>query len=709
MSDININTTSNNNTEFVSVKINGNKCMVPKGITVLQAAISNGIEIPRFCYHKYLSIVANCRMCLVDIQPGPKKLQASCSIAVANNMEITTNSEAVINARKGVMELLLINHPLDCPICDQGGECDLQDQAMQFGRSYSRFDENKRGVPEQKMGPFITTHMTRCIHCTRCIRFSEEIAGIDSLVMLHRGEKSIISSLNKTIDSELSGNLADICPVGALNSTAYSGTARSWELRTVSSIDVHDAVGSNINVQSSGNAVLRILPRPNPNINEDWLSNKGKYSYDGLKNQRLDSPFIRNYKTHKLEVAYWPLALEKASKILTEVRPDKLAFLVGDMCAVEEMYALKKLAKNLSCKNIDCRQYKESFPITPSALWRCNTSLDNMETSDAILIIGSNPKFEAPLLNLRLKRAWDNNAEIAIIGHEIKLNYSYTWLGNNPSVLDKLVNGNHSWKKKLINAKRPLIIVGNSTVCRDDSLAILSLISKLTVQCNADGTNSEKWLGYNFIHKAAARCGGMMINFTPEENGKNTKAILDGLINGNISCLYLLGCHEIDSNIISQASKRGCKIIVQSHHGDKISSHADVILPGSAYTEKFGLYVNTEARPQWGQQAVFPPGNAKEDWRIIRALSEYTGKSLTFDTHENLLQNLFSEYPELNEINTPHQGKWDIIESKESLIDLPFTDSVLEYASTDIISRSSKFMQNSINYNSINNRKLSNA
>lgn len=696
-------------TDLVSIKINGKGCKVPKGITVLQAAISNGIEIPRFCYHKHLSIAANCRMCLVEIKPGPKKPQASCAIPVANNMEITTNSEVIINARKGVMEFLLINHPLDCPVCDQGGECDLQDQAMQYGRSYSRFGENKRSVPEQKMGPFITTHMTRCIHCTRCIRFANEIAGIDSLVMLHRGEKSIISSLDKIIDSELSGNLADICPVGALNSSIYSGTARTWELRSVSSIDVHDAVGSSINVQSSGNAVLRILPKPNPKVNEDWLANKGRCSFDGLKNQRLDSPYIRNSKSHKLEVTSWKTALRKASKFLNETEAEKTAFLVGDMCSVEEMFALKKLALSLNCDNLDCRQYKENLPASPSALWRCNTPLEKMETSDAVLIIGSNPKLEAPLLNLRLKRAWDNHAEFALIGHEVKLNYSYTWLGNSPSVLNDLVNGTHSWKQILLKAKRPLILVGSSVVCREDSHSLLSLICQLTTQCKIDGDSPDKWFGYNYIHRAAARCGGMIINFYPQNKGKNTQRILNGIAKGSITCLYLLGCHEIDSEVIFQASKHGCKIIVQSHHGDKISSYADVILPGSAYTEKFGLYVNTEARPQWGQQAVFPPGLAKEDWRIIRALSEYTGKTLGFDTHEELLNILFSEYPELNEVNVPHQGKWDTFSSTGDLIDLPFVNAIPEYASTDIISRSSKFMNNSINYYDFKNIKISNA
>jgi NADH-quinone oxidoreductase subunit G len=634
--------------------IDGKEIEADPALTLLQACEMAGAEIPRFCYHERLSVAGNCRMCLVEWVGSPKP-QASCALQVKDippnrdgtPARINTTSPVARKAREGVMEFLLINHPLDCPICDQGGECDLQDQAMGYGRAaFNRFWENKRAVEDKYMGPLVKTSMNRCIQCTRCVRFATEIAGVPDLGATGRGEDMEITTyLEKAIDSELSGNVIDLCPVGALLSKPYAFTARPWELKKTESVDVMDGMGCNIRVDSRGREVMRILPRLNEAVNEEWLGDKARFVWDGLKRQRLDRPYLR--KGGRLEPVRWAEAFAAIYPRMTNTRPDKMAALVGDLAALEEIKALKDLMTRLGVGNLDCRQDGAKLGASPRQGYLFNTTFAGVEAADALLLIGTNPRWEAPVLNARIRKAWLNsNLKLANIGEAYDLTYPVAQLGASPSVLEEIAAGTHAFAEVLRNAKRPMLILGAGAVARPDGAAILNLATRIassTGMIGPAGAAAEGgWNGFNVLHTAASRVGALDLGFLPQAGGRDTGAILDGAAKGEIELLYLLGTDEIDTDRLGKAF-----VIYQGTHGDAGAHRADVILPGAAYTEKSGLYVNSEGRVQLANRATFPPGEAKEDWAILRALSEVVGQRLPYDNLDALRNAMLAEHPHL--------------------------------------------------------------
>ena len=667
--------------------IDGFEIEVPEGMTVLQACQMAKKEIPHFCYHERLSIAGNCRMCLVEMERAPKPI-ASCAMPAADGMVISTNSEKVQKARKGVMEFLLINHPLDCPICDQGGECDLQDQAMAYGFDRSRFAENKRAVKNKDFGPLVKTTMTRCIHCTRCVRFSTEVAGVNEIGALYRGEKMEIGNyIEKVVSSELSGNIIDLCPVGALTSKPYEFKARSWELTKTETIDVLDATGSNIRVDSRGSEVMRILPRLHEDINEEWITDKARFSYDGLKRQRLDRPYIR--KNNKLVACSWEEAFDVAATKLKSCAPQEIGIMAGDLVDCESILALKDLAKRLHTPHTDCRQYGEKLNSENRGDYLFNTTIHGIEQADACLLIGCNPRWEAPLVNARLRKSWlENNLQVASIGPEIDLTYDVDWLGESPAILKDILNGKHPFFKTLKNAKRPMLILGTGALTREDSETIIEMAKHL-----AEGTNMilEEWNGYNILHTAAGRVGGLDLQFTPAENGYDVPTMLQEAYKGNIKFLYLHGVDEIDFTKLKDTF-----VVYQGHHGDKGAHHADVIFPGCAYTEKNATYVNTEGRVQQSQIVTLPPGDAKEDWKIIRAFSEKLESPLPYNNTKELHDRLHSMYPHFAHIDETHKATWmnNLAQKKPNfdVVSGDFAYHIKNYYMTDPISRASKTM-----------------
>ncbi len=631
--------------------IDNREIEVPSGITLIQACGLAGVEIPRFCYHERLSIAGNCRMCLVEVAGMPKPV-ASCAMSV-NDLRpgrdgtpptIITGSETVKKAREGVLEFLLINHPLDCPICDQGGECDLQDQTMAYGFDAGRFADNKRAVEDKYLGPLIGTYMTRCIHCTRCIRFMTEVAGVEELGAIGRGEDMEITTyLEHGMMSELSGNVVDLCPVGALTSKPYAFVARPWELTKTQSIDVMDALGANIRVDARGREVLRFLPRINEAINEEWISDKTRHVWDGLRLQRLDRPFVR--RDGRLEPASWDEAFRVIAEKLQGVDGKRFAAIAGDLAAAEEMFALKLLAEQLGSPNIDCRQDGAKLDPAPDrATYIFNATVEGIEQADAILLIGTNPRTESPVLNARVLKRWrqmQGRLPIGLIGEPADLTYPYDHLGAGPDTLAKLASGDHAFLDKLKGAERPLVIVGQAAVARPDGEAVLSLAANAALALGAIKPDLG-WNGFSVLHTAAARVGGLDLGFVPGEGGADVEAILDGAARGAIDVVYLLGADEIETERLGQAF-----VIYQGSHGDRGAHRADIILPGAAYTEKDALYVNTEGRPQMTARAVFPPGDAREDWTIIRALSGVLGKPLPFNSALELRARLFAACPHL--------------------------------------------------------------
>ncbi len=663
------------------LKIDGNEYDFRPGMTVIQVCDENGIEIPRFCYHERLKIAGNCRMCLVEVKPGPPKPQASCALPAAENMEVQTASPMVKKAREGVMEFLLINHPLDCPICDQGGECDLQDQALMYGKGTSRFDEHKRAVEDKHMGPLIETHMTRCIHCTRCVRFIDEVAGMPELGAMGRGEHMEVTTyLEKAVASELSGNVVDLCPVGALTSKPYAFVARPWELTKTESIDVMDAVGSNIRVDSRFDAVLRVLPRMHDDINEEWISDKTRHACDGLRVQRLDRPYVR--ENGKLRPASWDEALGLVAEKLSATKGDRVAALAGNLVDVESMLALKELMTALGSPHMDCRQDGAALDASDRASYLFNSTIAGIEQADLILLVGTNPRFEAPLVNARIrKRFLQGGLSVHNLGLPVELTYPVTELGNHPALLAEIAAGKHPLAEAIKQAKRPMVIVGMAALAHDSGEAILNAARALPLQ--RDG-----WNGFNVLHNAAARVGGLEIGFVPGKGGKSIAGIVEAAGKKEIDVVYLLGVDEIDMDYFKNAFK-----IYQGHHGDIGAQHADVILPGCAYTEKSGIYVNLEGRPQQAAKAVTPPGEAKEDWRILRALSERLGKTLPYDSLPQLRRHLAQTYPIFAAIGeiTPAEWRWkgkaDGAISKDA-----FEPAITNFYRTDPISRVSKTM-----------------
>ena len=643
---------------MTSIKVDGQLVEVPDYFTLMQAAEAAGAEIPRFCYHERLSVAGNCRMCLVEVKGGPPKPQASCAMSVKDLRpgpngeppEMFTNTPMVKKAREGVMEFLLINHPLDCPICDQGGECDLQDQAMAYGVDKNRYAENKRAVEDKYIGPLVKTSMNRCIHCTRCVRFTTEVAGISEMGLIGRGEDAEITTyLEKALSSELQGNVIDLCPVGALTSKPYAFHARPWELQKTESIDVMDAVGSNIRVDSRGREVMRILPRVNDAINEEWISDKTRFVWDGLKAQRLDRPYVRI--GGKLKPASWDEAFAAVAKaIKASGAGNKVGAIAGDLASVEDMYALKALMTSLGSGMTDCRPAMSGIdPGMPRAAYTFGPTIAGIEDADAILIIGSNPRKEAAVLNARIRKTWRaKGLPIAVIGENADLNYPTQYLGDDFSILADIAEGN-GWAEKFKAAKKPLIIIGEAAVSHGAAWSkqigrdVISLAAKLLA---THGNIAEGWNGFALLHNAAGRVGGLDIGFVPHDGGVCSADQIKAAGEGNLDVLFLLGADEYDMSAMGKAF-----VVYVGTHGDAGAHRADVILPSATYTEKSGTYVNTEGRVQVAERAVFPPGDAKEDWAIFRALSAVLGSALPFNSLSQLRAAIYAEFPHLARVD----------------------------------------------------------
>jgi NADH-quinone oxidoreductase subunit G len=664
---------------------------VPAEYTLLQACEAAGAEIPRFCFHERLSIAGNCRMCLVEVKGGPPKPQASCAMNVRDlrpgpNGEppvVLTKSPMVKKAREGVMEFLLINHPLDCPICDQGGECDLQDQAMAYGVDTSRYAENKRAVEDKYIGPLVKTSMTRCIQCTRCVRFTTEVAGISELGAIGRGEDMEITTyLEAALTSELQGNVVDLCPVGALTQRPYAFHARPWELVKTESIDVMDAVGSNIRVDTRGREVMRVLPRLHEDVNEEWISDKTRYIWDGLKTQRLDRPYIR--VDGKLRVASWSEAFAAIAAKVKGVPGSRIGALVGDLASVEEAFAIKDLVTRLGSANIDCRQDGAALdPTLGRASYLFNPSIAGIEEADALLIIGADPRREASVLNARIRKRWlRGNFPIAMIGEHRDLTYPYEYLGAGPETLSELV-GSGTFAETLKAAAKPLILVGQGALSRPDGAAVLSLAARVAV---AVGAVKDGWNGFGVLHTAAARVGALDVGAVPGEGGRDAAALTAA---GGADVLFALGADEVEI-------APGAFVVYLGTHGDRGAHRAEVILPGAAYTEKSGTYVNTEGRAQLANRAAFPPGDAREDWAVLRALSDVLGVKLPYDTLGQLRAALYAAHPHLARVDhvepADPAGVIALAERGGACERAPFSAAVTEFYLTNPIARASAVM-----------------
>ncbi len=658
------------------LKINGTELEVPAGTSILQAAEALGVEVPRFCFHDRMSVPANCRMCLVEVKGGPPKPVASCAMACADNMEVFTDTDMVKKARKGVMEFLLINHPLDCPICDQGGECDLQDQALGYGFDRSRYHENKRAVPDKDFGPLVRTSMNRCIQCTRCVRFGEEIAGVPQLGLLNRGEDVEISTfIGAAVASELSGNLVDVCPVGALTSKPYTFKARPWELVKTETVDVHDAVGCNIRVDSRGGEVLRVLPRLHEDVNEEWINDRTRHACDGLKRQRLDRPYVRDAHSGKLREASWDEALALVADRLATAQPRKIAALAGDLCDLESMVALKDLMGAGGIGNLECRTDGARFDASSRAGYLFNTGIAGIEQADAILLVGADPRWEATLVNARIRKTWlAKRVKVAsIAGAPRDQGYPVRHIGTGAQDLQALLDGKNDFAKVLEKAERPMIILGMGALRREDGEAAQALARAVAEKF---GMVKQDWNGFNMLHTAASRVGAIDIGFTsaPFDLGK-------------LDVVWLMGMDED----VSQVS-RNAFVVYQGHHGDAGAHRADVILPGAAYTEKDGTYVNMEGRVQLGRRAVDPPGLAREDWKIIRALSAMLGHPLPYDDLHALRTRIAAEWPHLGIIDAPAKAAWAAFGSAGPVQGGSFEPALDNFYMTNPICRASPTM-----------------
>ncbi|MEE3316978.1 MAG: NADH-quinone oxidoreductase subunit NuoG [Pseudomonadota bacterium] len=639
---------------------------VDPAMTLIQACEVAGIEVPRFCYHERLSIAGNCRMCLVEVVGGPPKPAASCAMQVRDLRPgpegqppvVKTNSPMVKKAREGVMEFLLVNHPLDCPICDQGGECDLQDQAMAYGVDFSRYREPKRATEDLDLGPLVETHMTRCISCTRCVRFTTEVAGITQMGQTGRGEDAEITSyLNQTLDSNMQGNIIDLCPVGALVSKPYAFTARPWELTKTETIDVMDALGSNIRVDTKGREVKRIMPRNHDGVNEEWISDKSRFVWDGLRRQRLDTPYIR--ENGKLRPASWPEALSAAAAAM---KGKKVAGLIGDLVPVEAAFALKQLVEGLG-GNVECRTDGAKLPAGNRSGYVGTASIEDIDSAKYIQLIGTNPRLEAPVLNSRLRRAWAAGTDIGLVGEAVDLTFDYAHIGTDRAALQSLLDKDFG---DVVDAPS-LIIVGQGALREADGEAVLAAAMEL-----AEKTNSKLMI----LHTAAARVGAMDV-------GAVTEGGLSAAIEG-AEVIYNLGSDEVDIDA-------GATVIYQGSHGDRGAHRADIILPAAAYTEENGLFVNTEGRPQLAMRAAFPPGEAKENWAILRALSAETGEVLPFDSLAQLRQALVAAVPHLAKIDTVIENEWQKLPAK-SLGKASLQNAVSDFYLTNPIARASALM-----------------
>ena len=656
---------------------------VPAGVSVLQACEAAGREIPRFCYHERLSIAGNCRMCLVEMERSPKPI-ASCAMPVGEGMVIRTDTETVRKARNGVMEFLLINHPLDCPICDQGGECDLQDQAMAYGFDRSRYQENKRAVLDKHMGPLVKTIMTRCIHCTRCVRFATEVAGVPDLGLLGRGENAEITTyLEKSLASELSANVIDLCPVGALTSKPYAFNARPWELEHTESVDVLDAVGSAIRIDTRGPQVLRVLPRLNEAVNEEWLSDKSRYACDGLRRQRLDKPYLRESGT--LREATWAEAFAAIAGRVKGLAGERIAAITGDLVDAEAMVALQDLMARLGSPHIDCRQDGARLDASVRGSYLLNSTIAGLAEADAVLLIGTNPRWEAPLVNTRLRAAWLNNGmATSLIGQQVDLTYPVDYLGAGPETLQQVAAGG-AVVDALRQAERPAVIVGMGALARPDGAAVLGVARKIAEDA---GLVRDGWNGFNVLHTAAGRVGGLDLGLVPGPGGRDVAGILAGATAGDIEVVYLLGADEVDMAALGSAF-----VIYQGHHGDTGAHRANVILPGAAYTEKDGTYVNTEGRVQLARLTMHPVGDARADWTILRALSDALDNGIGFDTLGDVRRRLVEVNPVFDRVDEVVPAAWGTFGDAGATLDAaPFVSPVANFYMTDPISRASETM-----------------
>ncbi|WP_417317772.1 NADH-quinone oxidoreductase subunit NuoG [Erythrobacter aureus] len=649
------------------VTVDGQEIEVPDGATVLQACELAGKEIPRFCYHERLSIAGNCRMCLVEVKPGPPKPQASCALPATEGQEIRTDSEMVKTAREGVMEFLLINHPLDCPICDQGGECDLQDQSVAYGRGATRYEENKRAVTEKYMGPLIKTVMTRCIHCTRCVRFSEEIAGVDEIGAVGRGEDMQITTyLEQAAEHELSANVIDLCPVGALTSRPYAFEARPWELKKTLSIDVSDAVGANIRLDSRGREVMRALPRINDDVNEEWLSDKGRYQVDGLTKRRLDKVFMR--KKGGLKPASW----DEAFKAIAKAKPGKdIAAIAGDMVDCETMFAAKALLKACGSSLLEGRQTGMDYDVSNLAAVNFNSTFAGIETADAILIVGSHIRWEAPLVNVRLRKAVKRGAKVFVIGPRWDTTYPAEFLGEDLSALSKLPK---EAAEAFKGAERPAIIMGGAALAKGALGAGLAFAETY-------GLAKDGWNGFNVMHFSAARMGGLMLGFAQKGGMKDIAAAKPKVV-------ISLGADEMDFEPFADALK-----VYIGHHGDRGAHAADIVLPGASFAEKDGTYVNTEGRVQFAEKAVFAPGDAREDWTILRALADALKVEVGFDSFAQLQAAMIAEVPALGEEGLASYGALPRAEANAKAEGTISSYPIKDFYLTNPIARASAVMQ----------------
>ncbi len=670
--------------------IDGKEVDVPAEYTLLQACEAAGAEIPRFCYHERLSIAGNCRMCLVELKGSPKPV-ASCAWGVRDCRpgpkgeppEVSTRSPMVKKAREGVMEFLLINHPLDCPICDQGGECDLQDQAMGYGVDTSRFAENKRAVEDKYIGALVKTSMNRCIQCTRCVRFSAEVCGVPEMGAIGRGEDMEITTyLERALSSELQGNLVDICPVGALTSKPYAFAARPWELNKTPSIDVMDAVGSAIRVDTRGREVMRILPRVNEAVNEEWISDKTRHVVDGLRTQRLDRPYIR--EDGKLRPATWPEALTAVASKISRLDGKRIGAIAGGLSAVEEMFALKDLLAKFGSANLDLDDSAAFDPANGRSSYIFNPGITGIDQADALLIVGSNPRKEAAIINARIRKRWrTGQLKVGVIGEKANLTYGYEYLGAGPETLNEVAASSHSFAAVLKEAKNPIVLVGAGAVERHDGAAVLATAAKLASDL---GALKEGWNGFGVLHHYASRVGALDIGFAPGASGLSTAQMTTF---GTVDVLFLLGADDV-------TPADGTFVVYIGTHGDNGAHRADVILPGAAYTEKGGIFVNTEGRAQMANRAGFPPGDAREDWAIIRALSELVGKKLGYDSLGGLRQAMFARTPHLMRLDQIAPGSADDVKKlaggERGMEKTPFASPVADFYLTNPIARASATM-----------------
>ncbi|KAL9966387.1 hypothetical protein ACROYT_G024449 [Oculina patagonica] len=686
--------------EKIEVFVDDKSLLVDPGITVLQACAMAGVEIPRFCYHDRLSVAGNCRMCLVEVERSLKPV-ASCAMPVMKGMKIKTDSPMTRKAREGVMEFLLVNHPLDCPICDQGGECDLQDQSMAFGSDRSRFVDNrfsgKRAVEDKNIGPLVKTIMTRCIHCTRCIRFASEIAGVDDLGTTGRGNDMQVGTyIEKMFKSELSGNVVDLCPVGALTSKPYAFTARPWELRKTDSVDVMDAVGSNIVVNTRCGEVMRILPRMNEDINEEWISDKTRYAYDGLKRQRLTKPMVKDDKGN-LTPCTWEEALVEVAQKLNQVKGNEVAAVAGGFADAESLVALKDLLNGFDSEGL---YTEEGFPSDGAGTdlrssYIMNSTIAGIEDADVLLIVGANPRYEAPLVNARIRKGWmHNDLQVGLVGTKVDLTYDYEHLGDTAGTLKEIVSGKHAFSKVLANAERPMILVGNTILQGHEGAVVHQVVADMSHKLKSSKKVEKDWKVLNVLHRVASQVAALDIGYKPGVDKMTEKPKL----------LFLLGADA--GHVKRENLPKDCFVVYQGHHGDHGAHIADVILPGAAYTEKTATYVNTEGRAQQTRRAVTPPVYARDDWKIIRALSEIAGNTLPYDNLEEIRRRLsevspnLTRYGDVEEANFFNLALGLMQSAKTQTLKQPLQPSILElkdFYMTDAISRASQTMAKCVN------------